>query len=443
MMGSSQAAPTASAASRASRRPAATLELRDSTGMVEKVIAAVEGEVYRIGRDAAKLQNGQEMVTVHLREQSSVSRSHVLVRLSDGKVFLQDLNSLHGTYLDDRRCEPGVAYQMRPGMRARLGCRDLSLKFIEIDLRIPGWTPDAESIKSPRRPVPSPGASTSTQALAPAEDSHAHAAKETLAKRRQSASASTMPEHPMKRRQSVCASNIEVPPAKSRRLTEERGPTLPQHSPMGTALSSANGQAAKSAKPITCDKCDGPHATDACPHYRKAREQHKDAWVNYGKKHPCTMGSDGGNFFLKRNDARIVPQPGDGSCLFHSLCFGLKQVQKNFRWDAITLRRELARFVQEHPQLEIAGDTLEEWVRWDANKSCDQYASKMAHTGWGGGVEMAACSHLKRVNVHVYEQRGHGQFKRISCFNFPRIKDAPTLHVLYQGRMHFDALLVN
>ena len=27
----------------------------------------------------------------------------------------------------------------------------------------------------------------------------------------------------------------------------------------------------------------------------------------------------------------------------------------------------------------------------------------MARGGWGGGIEMAACAHLKRVNVWVYE----------------------------------------
>lgn len=64
----------------------------------------------------------------------------------------------------------------------------------------------------------------------------------------------------------------------------------------------------------------------------------------------------------------------------------------------------------------------------------------MAVGGWGGGIEMAACSRLKQVNVHVYEQKGGNNFKRISCFNNP--KAVKTVHVLYQGRMHYDALVV-
>ena len=32
-----------------------------------------------------------------------------------------------------------------------------------------------------------------------------------------------------------------------------------------------------------CDKCDGPHATDDCPHFKKPRDDHKDAYENYQK----------------------------------------------------------------------------------------------------------------------------------------------------------------
>jgi len=52
---------------------------------------------------------------------------------------------------------------------------------------------------------------------------------------------------------------------------------------------------------------------------------------------------------------------------------------------------------------------------------------------------MAACSLLKNVNVHVYENSGRSlEFKRISCFDAPNAKQ--TVHVLYQGGVHYDAL---
>jgi hypothetical protein len=192
----------------------------------------------------------------------------------------------------------------------------------------------------------------------------------------------------------------------------------------------------------TCDKCDGKHATHLCPHFKGAREEHKDAWLNYGKGgNPHQMGADGGNFVVK--SARVVHQPGDGSCLFHSLNHGLCMAGVNESPSAQELRGEIARFLRDNPQLEIAGDTVEEWVRWDAGTSVSSYTDRMeCGSGWGGGIEIAACSHLKGVNVHVYERCRHKDaFRRISRFDCGG--SAKTLHVLYQGRMHYDALEVD
>ena len=43
----------------------------------------------------------------------------------------------------------------------------------------------------------------------------------------------------------------------------------------------------------TCDKCDGAHLTDDCPIYKKKRDDHPDAWRNFGKKSPLEMGKGG------------------------------------------------------------------------------------------------------------------------------------------------------
>jgi hypothetical protein len=103
------------------------------------------------------------------------------------------------------------------------------------------------------------------------------------------------------------------------------------------------------------------------------------------------------------------------------------------------LRREIANFVERNPGLKIAGDELQDWIRWDTNSTPTAYARRMATGGWGGGIEMAACSRLKNVNVHVYENRRSDQgFKRISCFDCPEARK--TIHVLYQGGVHYDAL---
>jgi hypothetical protein len=69
----------------------------------------------------------------------------------------------------------------------------------------------------------------------------------------------------------------------------------------------------------------------------------------------------------------------------------------------------------------------------------------MANGGWGGGIELAGCSLLMRVNVHVYERvrGGGGGVKRISCFDGARSQPERTVHVLYCGGVHYDALLVD
>lgn len=197
------------------------------------------------------------------------------------------------------------------------------------------------------------------------------------------------------------------------------------------ASSAANGHSSE-----TCDKCDGPHATDSCPFFKSAREDHKDSWVHYGDKNPHKMGGEGGNFVLRH--ARVVKQPGDGSCLFHSLSFGLLGGCGG-HGAAQQLRLEIARFIESHQDLEIAGDTVEEWVKWDQNTSAVDYARRMAHSGWGGGIDMACCAVMKSVDVHVYESTQNADFKRISCFNVPHPKQ--TVHVLYQGGVHYDALV--
>jgi hypothetical protein len=65
----------------------------------------------------------------------------------------------------------------------------------------------------------------------------------------------------------------------------------------------------------------------------------------------------------------------------------------------------------------------------------------MAGGRWGGGIEMAVVSQLRGCNVHVY-QRGVAGYKRISSFDHSvRPEDKPIVRVIYQGGVHYDALV--
>eukprot|EP00930_Biecheleria_cincta_P105416 TRINITY_DN98104_c0_g1_i1.p1 TRINITY_DN98104_c0_g1~~TRINITY_DN98104_c0_g1_i1.p1 ORF type:complete len:317 (-),score=34.57 TRINITY_DN98104_c0_g1_i1:215-1165(-) len=88
----------------------------------------------------------------------------------------------------------------------------------------------------------------------------------------------------------------------------------------------------------TCDRCDGLHASDRCPHFKNPREQHKDAWTHYGaSKHPKGLDGTASARVFKRH-GRCIPQPGDGNCLFHALCYGLNAGGDSRRTSAWELR---------------------------------------------------------------------------------------------------------
>lgn len=194
---------------------------------------------------------------------------------------------------------------------------------------------------------------------------------------------------------------------------------------------------AKPRKPQgPCDKCDGPHDAEECPHFKKSRDKHQDAWDQYGKK--SGGGNEESNQKVLRS-AKVVPQPGDGSCLFHSLAYGLRGVT------AAQLRAEIADFIAENPQVEVAGNPIRDWVLWDSGLDTASYARSM-RTGsrWGGAVELAVCAKVRRVDVDVYERAARGGFVRIS--NFQGASGAGTMpqqvNLVYGGRVHYDALAV-
>lgn len=211
------------------------------------------------------------------------------------------------------------------------------------------------------------------------------------------------------------------------------------------ALDPPNAVAPSKSKKIPngcCDKCDSKtHETESCPYFKKSRDKHADAQ----RRKPMNICGDGKIVYIR--DARIVQMPGDGSCLFHSLAHGLGPGSNT---NARRLRREIADFIAKNPLLEIAETPLKDWVQYDSNSSVASYARRMAVGGWGGGIECAACSRLKRVNVHVYEKtrgsmwsRGSTtQYKRISCFDLPgpEKKLAKTINVIYCGGVHYNAL---
>ena len=134
----------------------------------------------------------------------------------------------------------------------------------------------------------------------------------------------------------------------------------------------------------------------------------------------------------------VVPQPSDGSCLYHGLQYGLRKIGKASA-DSHLLRNELASFLLDNSDLTQSGDTLREWVEWEhPGVSVEQYVNRIARSGWGGAVELACCALSKGVNIHVYHRLPSGSFERVSCFDVDNASH--TVHMLYQGGVHYDSL---
>lgn len=151
------------------------------------------------------------------------------------------------------------------------------------------------------------------------------------------------------------------------------------------------------------------------------------------EQQPADVDNEGRMFFVNESDAKIIEQPADGSCLFHSISHGLQDGTT-----ASLLRLEISKHIVDHPGMLVADTPLSEWVELDSGCGIQSYALKMGGDSWGGGIEMEVAAHLKQVNVHVFEKCPEG-YQRISCFGSGR-DGARIVNILYQGRCHYDAL---
>lgn len=79
-----------------------------------------------------------------------------------------------------------------------------------------------------------------------------------------------------------------------------------------------SGRSVPKKEKLCCDKCDGKHETSQCPHYKTKRGSHPDEQKNFYLKLGGVSKLPGQTL----RSARVVRQPGDGSCLFHSMSYG-------------------------------------------------------------------------------------------------------------------------
>ena len=118
-------------------------------------------------------------------------------------------------------------------------------------------------------------------------------------------------------------------------------------------------------------------------------------------------------------------QPGDGSCLFHSLMAAVTllglQLQSRI-CTAISLRRILLRWLVAHTSKSYMGMTFTSWLRAERQQpklTMAAYARRMQNpTEYGGALEIAAFVHSQPFDVWVWKPlRGGKRYERTAVFD--------------------------
>ena len=130
---------------------------------------------------------------------------------------------------------------------------------------------------------------------------------------------------------------------------------------------------------------------------------------------------------------RLVRQPADGSCFFHSVAYHLDR-------PASVLRADLARWVRANLSCEIEGHPLSTWIEWEG-APVETYLARLASgAAWGGATEVAALTRmdpsLKVVVYHRRPGRGGGGYERVV-----QSGDGPKEVLLCWSDGHYDALV--
>lgn len=169
----------------------------------------------------------------------------------------------------------------------------------------------------------------------------------------------------------------------------------------------------RSSTPLVakCDRCDGCHLSAECPHFRRPRDEHRDAQpMPLAERPPPSTSAPA---IIHRG--KLIKQPGDGSCLYHSIVSGLQRLRLP-RPTAANLRKQLAAWARVHPRKRIAGSTVRAWLHWEmgGRESLEDYCSRQAVGGWGGVIEIigAAVEFGVSISVWVPEPRKAGHFRR-------------------------------
>ena len=147
------------------------------------------------------------------------------------------------------------------------------------------------------------------------------------------------------------------------------------------------------------------------------------------------------SFTIGVQNVKVEKQPGDGSCLFHALAFGMHGATS--KSDAAAVRKQIVEGIRNDPTRSAGETTAEQWIQWETNLPVEAYADRMARGAWGGAIEIAtfALANQRCVEVYVRRSGDSGRLHRIVAFGEPTT--AARIRLLFDGGSHYDCIVDN
>lgn len=78
------------------------------------------GEIFQIDKKVSVIGRSETRADIVVRNNKTLSKVHCIIRVEDREYYLEDDDSLNGTYLEDRKLQPGERAVLRNGCRVRL-----------------------------------------------------------------------------------------------------------------------------------------------------------------------------------------------------------------------------------------------------------------------------------------------------------------------------------
>lgn len=122
----------------------------------------------------------------------------------------------------------------------------------------------------------------------------------------------------------------------------------------------------------------------------------------------------------------VTQVAGDGDCLFHALAFF-------DAYDGGALRIDVADFMEAHAQNQVGYE--DEWIR---------EAKRLRAREWGGHTAVTAFSLMKRIKVVLHTHRSGEAataVEEVMHLSISSNEAVRTIHILYNGVDHYDALV--